>query len=173
MALAAGVLGVLPAVACGGGSPEDGGAPEGEVAEEASRAASAAPAADSSRVAGEIAAMLHASARAWNAGHLEGFVDDYLESPEMTFIGGSGVVRGREEVRARYESSYWAPGAERDSLRFEDLEIRPLGERHALALGRYVLHRPPADTTTATGWFTLVLRRGPAGTWKIVHDHSS
>lgn len=134
---------------------------------------------DSARVADEITAMLRASARSWNAGDLDAFVDDYLDSPEMTFVGGSDVVRGREEVRARYEASYWAPGVERDSLRFEELEIRPLGDRHALALGRYVLYRPPADSTTATGRFSLVLRRmgdgndGDDREWKIVHDHSS
>lgn len=120
-----------------------------------------------------ITAMLGASADSWNAGDLEGFLDDYSTSPDLTFVGSSGIYRGVDEVRARYDSTYWAPGMERDSLRFEEVEVRRLGEQYALALGRYVLYRPAAaDSVTGTGRFTLVLRRED-GAWKIVHDHSS
>lgn len=171
------VLGLLAAGGCGDEGGEGTG--EAELTSGAPRL-TAGPQeegpVDSARVADEVTAMLRASTRSWNAGDLDGFVDDYLDSPEMTFVGGSDVVRGREEVRARYEASYWAPGVERDSLRFEELEVRPLGDRHALALGRYVLYRPPSDSTTATGRFSLVLRRmddEDGGEWKIVHDHSS
>lgn len=116
--------------------------------------------------------MLRASAADWNAGDLEGFLDDYSAEPGLTFVGSAGVVRGLEEVRERYRTSYWAPGAVRDSLRFEEVEVRALGEDHALALGRWVLYRPRPDSVTASGWFTLVLRRGTDG-WEILHDHSS
>jgi ketosteroid isomerase-like protein len=130
-----------------------------------------------------VEAMLNASAASWNAGDLDGFVDDYSDDPTLAFVGASGVTRGIAEVRARYESGYWSSGAPLDSLRFEDLEVRPLGERHALALGRYVLHRPaegaenesgPAGETTitSTGWFSLVLGLED-GSWRILHDHSS
>ncbi len=117
--------------------------------------------------------MLRRSAADWNAGNLEGFLDDYTTDSTLTFVGGSGVVRGMDELRARYRRTYWAPGSARDSLRFEDVGVRPLGESHALASGRYVLYRPaPADTITGTGRFTLVLRRESEG-WKIFYDHSS
>lgn len=143
-------------------------------------AAAEAPSAEAA-----ITAMLEASAGSWNAGDLEGFLNDYSTRPELTFVGSSGIQRGIDEVRARYETSYWSPGAERDSLRFEDVEVRPLGGEYALTLGRYVLFRPgaedaaagsgavsAADSVTATGRFTLVLRRED-GAWKIIHDHSS
>jgi len=122
----------------------------------------------------EITAMLMSSAESWNAGDLDGFLDDYWHSEDLTFSGGSGVTRGWDGVRERYQQSYWAPGATRDSLRFEDLEIMPLGEDHALAMGRYVLFRPQdgGEEVTGTGYFSLVLRRTAAG-WKIIHDHTS
>jgi len=120
-------------------------------------------------------AMLHASAASWNAGDLSGFVDDYTDDPALAFVGSSGVTRGIDAVRANYESGYWATGVPADSLRFEDLEIRPLGASHALALGRYVLFQPndtEAETITSTGWFSLVLGY-EEGRWRILHDHTS
>jgi ketosteroid isomerase-like protein len=124
-------------------------------------------------VAAEITQMLQASAASWNAGDLDGFLDDYWRSDELTFSGGTGITRGWEDVRERYLRSYWAPGAARDSLRFEDLEVTVLGDDHALALGRYLLFRPEAEgSVTNTGYFSLVLRRVEDG-WRIVHDHTS
>lgn len=116
--------------------------------------------------------MLHASAGSWNGGDLDGFMDDYWRSGNLTFSGSGGVTRGWENVRDRYLRSYWAPGASRDSLRFEGIEVLPLGPDHALALGRYVLYQPGEDAVTSTGHFSLVLRR-IEGRWTIVHDHTS
>lgn len=139
-------------------------------AQDGQRAESAA---QSSDPAVEITRMLHASAEAWNRGDLDGFLDDYLDTVETTFVGASGVVRGVDEIRRGYRSSYWSDGAPREALSFEGLEVRPLGEDHALALGRYVLHDEPADSMVATGRFSLVLRRVEDRGWKIIHDHSS
>lgn len=125
-------------------------------------------------VTGEITGMLQESAASWNAGDLAGFLDDYWNSDELTFSGSTGVTRGWEDVRRRYLTSYWAPGASRDSLRFEAMEALPLGSEHALAMGRYVLFRPHEDgeTVSGSGYFSLVLRRTVDG-WKIIHDHTS
>jgi beta-aspartyl-peptidase (threonine type) len=117
--------------------------------------------------------MLRASAASWNAGDLDGFLDDYWRSEELTFSGGTGVTRGWDDVRTRYLDSYWAPGASRDSLRFEGIEVIPLGSDHALALGQYVLYRPEEDgAVVSSGYFSLVLWK-PNGHWKILHDHTS
>ncbi|NNM03862.1 MAG: DUF4440 domain-containing protein, partial [Gemmatimonadetes bacterium] len=67
--------------------------------------------------------MLRASAASWNGGDLDGFMDDYWRSDDLTFSGGTGVTRGWESVRTRYLDTYWAPGASRDSLRFEGIEV--------------------------------------------------
>jgi len=121
----------------------------------------------------EIQEMLRSSAASWNSGDLDGFLDDYWNSEELTFSGGTGVTRGWEGVRTRYLESYWAPGVSRDSLRFEEIEVLPLRDEQALALGRYVLFRPEDDGAVAsTGFFSLVLQKQD-GRWKIIHDHTS
>jgi len=117
--------------------------------------------------------MLHASAASWNAGDLDGFMDDYWRSPDLTFSGSGGVTRGWDNVRERYLQGYWAAGTVRDSLRFEDIEVFSLGEAHAMALGRYVLFQPEQPLApTSSGFFTLILRMTDGG-WRIVHDHTS
>ena len=85
----------------------------------------------------------------------------------MTFVGGSGLVRGGEDLLATYQRGYPTPEA-RGRLRFDLLEIRPLGRDHALVIGAYHLERKDP----AHGLFTLVVARTPAGL-RIVHDHSS
>jgi len=116
-----------------------------------------------------IGAMLEESASSWNRGDIEGFLDDYLDAPTTTFVGRDGLRRGVEAIREVYAPRF-APGATRDSLRFESLRVRGLGPGYALATARWILHR--GETVTASGPFTLVLRR-VGGKWKIIHDHSS
>ncbi|HSJ13069.1 MAG TPA: nuclear transport factor 2 family protein [Longimicrobiales bacterium] len=115
--------------------------------------------------------MLHASAASWNAGDLEGFLDDYLDVPSTAFVGGT-VTYGVDEIRRRYRASYWRSGRPEQHLRFEDIGVRPLNADHALALGRYVLLDPATGTEQGSGWFTLVLTRH-LSSWRIIHDHSS
>lgn len=116
-----------------------------------------------------ITDALEASAAAWNRGDLEGFMDVYLQSPETTYVGGTGLEVGYDAIRRRY-APLFDPGAERDSLRFEDVRVRALDAGVAVGVSRWVLHR--GGEVTGTGPFTLVLRRVD-GAWKIVHDHSS
>lgn len=141
----------------------------------------------------QVREMLWASAEAWNRGDLDAFMADYERAPSTTYIGGPGLVRGFDAIRERYAPLFGA-GAERDSLRFELLETRLLGQRHGLAVIRYVLFRPAADTAsspadtadtspqeatvdaerpvTSTGLVTLVLVR-VEGDWHIIHDQSA
>ncbi len=120
----------------------------------------------------EVVAALDASTEAWNAGDLEGFLEPYLDSPETTYIGGSGLLRGKDAIRESYRRSYWRTGAPEDRLSFREIEVRSLGPEHALAVGRYVVANRATGEQTATGLFCLVLVRTPQG-WRILHDHSS
>lgn len=118
---------------------------------------------------GQMAALLAPAAEAWNAGDLDGFLADYERSPETTYIGRDGLLAGYDAIRERYAPAF-AAGADRDSLHFREMEVRPLGPRHALVTARYVLRRD--GTVTSTGLFTLVVVR-VEGRWKIIHDHTS
>lgn len=116
-----------------------------------------------------VAAALEASADAWNRGDLEGFMSFYLDSALTTYVGGTGLRVGYDAIRERYEPLF-APGADRDSLAFEELRVRPISPDVAVGTARWVLR--DGGAVTGSGPFTLVLRR-VEGRWKIVHDHSS
>jgi uncharacterized protein (TIGR02246 family) len=117
----------------------------------------------------QIQEILDEQAAAWNAGDLDGFMIAYERSPETSYIGSSGRITGYDGIRERY-APLFEPGAERDSLRFTDLEVRELDPRFGVATARYVLSRD--GETTSTGPFTLVLLR-VEGNWMIVHDQSA
>jgi uncharacterized protein (TIGR02246 family) len=123
----------------------------------------AAPAITTDQVQGVLAAQ----AEAWNRGDLEAFVESYWDDARLTFCGSEGVVRGRADLLAKYHASY--PTAEaRGQLRFDLIEVRPVGADAALVLGQYHLAR----TDPASGYFTLLVQRTAAGL-AIAHDHTS
>src|SRR5690554_2178164 len=137
--------------ACAGGVPEDG---------------------DRAGVdpASEIDAMLDAHAAYWNAGDLDGFLDAFMDSTVL--VGGVGVMRGVAAARARYLQGSWRGGAPASALRFEDVEVYPLGGRPALVLGRYILSDRETGATVGMGHFTVALARTEQG-WRIFHDHTT
>ena len=105
---------------------------------------------------------------AWNRGDIPAFLQGYWNSPDLTFAGSDGFVRGYDGLLERYQKSY--PNAEAmGQLDFSGLEIRSLGPDAAMVLGHWHLRRPIGD---AGGVFTLILRRFPMG-WRIIHDHTS
>ena len=105
---------------------------------------------------------------AWNRGDIPTFLQGYWNSPDLTFAGSDGFVRGYDGLLQRYQKSY--PNTEAmGQLDFSGLEIRSLGADSAMVLGHWHLRRPIGD---AGGVFTLIFRRFPAG-WRIIHDHTS
>ena len=105
----------------------------------------------------------------WNRGDLDGFLSDYAPESTTTFIDGRRARRGIDFIRGNYAPRF-SPGARRDSLHFEEVEVRGLSPTLALVTARFILQR--ASEVTASGPFTLVMERRPEG-WKILHDHSS
>jgi uncharacterized protein (TIGR02246 family) len=120
-------------------------------------------------LATQITSQLERAADDWNRGDLEGFLSDYAAESTTTFVDGRRARHGFEFIR-QYYAPRFAPGARRDSLRFEEIEARSLRPALALVTARYVLAR--GGTVTASGPFTLVMEQRPAG-WRILHDHSS
>ena len=121
--------------------------------------------------AGEIRSMLMKSQDAWNRGDMAAFVSDYEDAPTTTYVGREVTRGGVDAILARYQRGY--PTAEkRGTLTYSEIEVRPLGEGYALAIGRFALKRTAEGGGDASGRFSLVLRRTAKG-WKIIHDHSS
>ncbi|HXI21838.1 MAG TPA: nuclear transport factor 2 family protein [Gemmatimonadales bacterium] len=116
-----------------------------------------------------LVAQFARSADAWNRGDLDGFVSDYAPDSLTSFVSRGHVHHGFAWIRQNYAPRF-APGAARDSLRFEEFEVRPLAPALLLVTARFVLFRD--GQTTASGPFTLIMERRTDG-WKILHDHSS
>jgi beta-aspartyl-peptidase (threonine type) len=127
------------------------------------------PLPDAALLTDTLVAQFGRSAEAWNRGDLNAFTSDYAPDPQTGFVSGGHVRRGYQWIRENYAPRF-APGARRDSLRFEEFNVRPLAPAVALVTARFILFRD--GHTTASGPFTLVMERRPDG-WKILHDHTS
>lgn len=131
--------------------------------------AAPSPGSDRAALARLITAQLERSASDWNRGDLDAFMSDYAPESTTTYVDGRRARAGFDFIRGVYAPRF-APGAKRDSLHFEELEIRPLSPTLTLVTARFILQRK--DEVTASGPFTLVMERRQEG-WKILHDHSS
>ncbi len=115
----------------------------------------------------QIREMLEAQDRAWNEGDIEGFMEPYWHSPDLTFSSGGKVTRGWQDTLNRYKTKY-PTRSDMGRVSFTDLEMIPIAPRAALVLGRWRLDREKP----VGGNFSLVLRK-EAGQWIIIHDHTS
>jgi uncharacterized protein (TIGR02246 family) len=119
----------------------------------------------------EIRAILQNTEAAWNRGDLTTVAAYYEDSPETTFIGREVTRGGTQAILERYRRGY--PNREAmGTLTFSEIEVRPLADGVALAIGKFSLKRTAAGGGDTSGRFTLVLHRTSSG-WKIIHDHSS
>jgi L-asparaginase / beta-aspartyl-peptidase len=105
---------------------------------------------------------------AWNQADIDTFLSAYWHSPDVTFSGTSGIIRGWDAVLARYKKSY-ADSQAMGQLQFSGLEFHFLGNDAVLVLGHWHLTRAKGDVG---GVFSLVWQRFPEG-WRIIHDHTS
>jgi len=117
-----------------------------------------------------IKKVLEDQTTAWNRGDIEEFMKGYENSKDLTFVGKS-VSRGYDAVLARYRRDY-GDKAKMGTLRFEELEVKLLGDKLAMILGRYVLERSAQGGGPASGRFTLLAKKTREG-WKVFHDHTS
>ena len=126
------------------------------------------------------AAALHAQAdavrqvltdqqNAWNRGDIVTFMQGYADSPDTTFIGKT-IEHGYAPILARYQHAYGSPAA-MGHLDFTDVQVRMLGEDHAVVTGHFHLTRTQAGGGDASGIFSLVFEKEAAG-WKIILDHT-
>lgn len=123
--------------------------------------------------AGKIEAALAAQVEAWNAGDMDRFMDGYIDSPDLTYVSGSVIIKGFAALKEHYIRRYGIDGRfskDAGSLAFSKLSVTPLEKRHALVRGRWHLTRVGQENLQ--GVFTLVMVEVD-GSWKILHDHSS
>ncbi|HEY0528053.1 MAG TPA: nuclear transport factor 2 family protein [Gemmatimonadaceae bacterium] len=117
--------------------------------------------------AAAIRAVFDTTTAGWNRGELSGYLSAYVDTARAG--GSTGFVQGVKAIGDQMRSGFWKTGKPLQQLRYEHLEIRPLGRDYALATGQYVLSG--GDLKDRTGWFTTIWTRTPAG-WRMMHDHS-
>lgn len=118
----------------------------------------------------EIRKVLDDQQAAWNRGDIPAFMTGYANSAETTFVG-TDVSKGYAAVLQRYQKKY-ASKAAMGTLTFSGVEVRMLGEAHAVAVGRFHLERTAEGGGPASGIYSLVFEKTAAG-WKIILDHTS
>ncbi|MDP6555441.1 MAG: nuclear transport factor 2 family protein [Pirellulaceae bacterium] len=112
--------------------------------------------------------VLAVQSSAWNDADIEGFMEHYWKSEQLTFSSGDKTTRGWQATIARYKKRYTTP-EKMGHLTFDHLEFVALSDSTALVLGQWHLKR---DTENIGGNFSLVFRRIDAR-WLIIHDHTS
>lgn len=120
----------------------------------------------------EILATLDAAAQAWNRGDIDGYMAHHVNSPELTFVGSSGAVRGWEQILGSYRRAFFSTGSAGRHVFFSEVRVRPLDQGRAIVHGMYQYLDPSTRERIGHGWTTMVLVRTPEG-WKIAHRHNS
>lgn len=115
-----------------------------------------------------IRAVMDAQAKAWNAGDIDGYMDGYWKSDDLTFVSGTNVTKGWQPTLDRYKKRY-DTREKMGVLTFSDVEIVRLSKDAAKVLGSWSVQ---TTTDNPKGKFTLIFRKFKDG-WRIIHDHTS
>lgn len=116
----------------------------------------------------QIEALLAKQVKAWNEGNLEKFMETYLNSEELVFVGSRGPSYGWQATLDNYKKGY--PNTEAmGKLEFTILNISKIDKKTVLVIGKFDLARTIGDLS---GYYTLVIQEINKE-WLIISDHSS
>jgi hypothetical protein len=105
----------------------------------------------------------------WNAGNVDKFMVGYWSSDSLMFIGSKGITKGYQNTLANYKVRY-PDRASMGTLKFDILNLKPMGKKHYLVIGKWHLTRP--EKGDVGGHFSFVFEK-IKGVWVIIADHSS
>lgn len=111
--------------------------------------------------------ILHTQETAWSNHDLEGFMQGYWKSDELTYYSGGKVTKGWQTTLENYKKGY-PTKAETGKLRFKIDQITKINEASYYVMGQYFLTREVGD---ANGTFMIIFKK-INGEWKIVADSS-
>ena len=115
----------------------------------------------------DIEQVLFAQAEAWNKGDLEGFMDGYWNSDQLTFIGSRGLTRGWTTTLENYKKSY-PDLVTMGKLKFDVLQLSQISGNSYYMVGRYTLKRAEDEPT---GIFMLIWKK-INGKWTVIADQT-
>lgn len=106
----------------------------------------------------------------WSKGDLECYMQGYLKSDSLLFVGSRGLTYGWQQTLDNYRKGYPDASA-MGKLTFDLKEMRKLSPETMLVVGKWHLQREAAKGDLE-GHFSVVFKLFSDG-WKIVADHSS
>ena len=115
-----------------------------------------------------VKTVLNEQTAAWNECNIEGFMQGYWKSENLSFTSGNKNTRGWQATFDNYKKGY-SDCDKMGKLSFSELDVTVLSKQSAMVRGRFLLER---KTDEPTGLFTLIFRKFDDG-WKIIHDHTS
>lgn len=116
----------------------------------------------------EIKAVLEKQRLDWNNGDMIGYMQGYLKSDSLLFVGKTGPFYGWEKNLQVYQQVY-PDKAAMGNLTFDIIQIKMIDKKYAFVLGGWNLQMEKGEQK---GFFTLIVKKFKEG-WKIVVDHSS
>lgn len=112
--------------------------------------------------------VLETQRLAWNKGDLQTFMQGYVKSDSLLFVGSSGPTYGWQKTLDNYKKTYTGD-AGMGILTFGIKKVDFLNRDIAFVLGSWHLKR---EKDEPKGYFTLLFKK-LNGEWKIFVDHSS
>lgn len=120
------------------------------------------------KIENAVKKVLNDQTEAWNKCDIEGFMQGYWKSENLSFTSGNKNTRGWQATFDNYKKGYDSCD-KMGKLSFSELDVTVLSKRSAMVRGRFLLER---KSDKPTGLFTLIFRKFKDG-WKIIHDHTS
>ena len=115
-----------------------------------------------------VLSILEAQRNAWNKGDVEQYMQGYVKSDSLLFVGKRGPTYGWQQTLDNYKKGY-PDKAAMGFLTFGIKKVEFLNKDVAFVLGSWHLKR---EKDEPQGYFTLLLRK-IKGEWKVIVDHSS
>jgi len=115
-----------------------------------------------------ILKLLEGQRQAWNRGDIKEYMQGYIQSDSLLFVGKGGPKYGWDNTLNNYKKSYPDKLA-MGYLSFDIKEIKMISADHAFVLGAWHLKR---EKDEPKGYFTLLVKK-ISGNWKVIADHSS
>jgi limonene-1,2-epoxide hydrolase len=120
-------------------------------------------------VQSEILALTKKLSTDWNNGGMSDYLSAYSDEVEMSLLFQSRVIASKLELTDFFTSS-WKTKEAMGQFETDQVGVRQIASGTAIARGLFK-HRFPDELVR--GAFTHVWQKTNAGTWKIIHEHTS
>ena len=107
---------------------------------------------------------------AWNKGDIEGALDLYWPSPEMTWVSRAGVNRGFADFARAMRDEYYGRPEQMGIYSGEVLLAKEISPETGMIVVRWSIDR---DGKRLMGGVSTQLWEQVDGAWRVVFEHSS